>query len=116
MGATCSGNSAMTAPGATGDCKIYGMDHSGNVIPPVLFARDKKCGDFVFKNMMSGELKTTEMLAVNPFGQMPSMSDGSYNLAESNTMLRYMANAYDISAYGGLDVGERARIDWALDW
>jgi glutathione S-transferase len=106
----------MTATSATGQVKVYGMDISANVIPEVLFCRDKGCGDFEFKNMMTGELKSPEMLKINAWGQMPSMSDGSFYLAESNAILRYLANAYDISCYGGLDVQERARIDWALDW
>jgi len=106
----------IASPNATGLANIYGMSISGNVIPPVLFARDKKCGDFVFKDMMKGEMKSSEMLAVNPWGQMPSMTDGTFSLAESNTILRYLANTYAISAYGGMDAKERARIDWALDW
>lgn len=108
--------SNIAAPDATGSVKIYGMQISGNVIPCVLFARDKNCGDFEFKDMMKGELSSPEMLAINPWGQMPSMTDGSFKLAESSAILRYLANAYDISAYGGMDAKERARIDWALDW
>jgi len=112
----CNGNPAMSNPAASRDVKIYGMPISGNVIPPVLFCRDKKCGDFVMKDMMKGELKSKEMLKVNPWGQMPSMSDGDLNLAESNAILRYLANVYDINSYGGLNAAERGRIDWALDW
>merc|ERR1712187_875497 len=52
----------------------------------------------------------------NPWGQMPSMGDGTFSLAESSAILRYLANTYAISAYGGMDAKERARIDWALDW
>lgn len=112
----CNGNPGMSNVGATKDVKIYGMSISGNVIPPVLFCRDKMCGDFVLKDMMKGELKSDEMLKVNPWGQMPSMTDGDFNLAESNAILRYLANVYDISSYGGMNAVERARIDWALDW
>lgn len=112
----CNGNPSMSNSAATKDVKVYGMSISGNVIPPVLFCRDKKCGDFVLKDMMKGELKSEEMLKVNPWGQMPSMSDGDVNLAESNAILRYLANVYDINSYGGLSAVDRARIDWALDW
>lgn len=115
MGA-CEGKAGFRAASATGAVSVYGMSISGNVIPCVLFARDKKCGDFVFKDMMKGELKSEAMLKINPWGQMPSMTDGGFNLAESNAILRYLANSYDIGAYGGMDVQERARIDWALDW
>jgi glutathione S-transferase len=104
------------ASGATAKVEIYGMAISANVIPAVLFCRDKKCGDFVNKDMMKGELRTPDMLAKNPWGQMPSMSDGNFDLAESRAILRYLANAYDIGSYGGMDAQERGNIDWALDW
>jgi len=116
MGNACNGSPNMSNAAATRDVKVYGMSISGNVIPAVLFCRDKKCGDFVLKDMMKGELKSEEMLKINPWGQMPSMTDGDVNLAESNAILRYLANVYDISSYGGFSAVERARIDWALDW
>jgi glutathione S-transferase len=116
MGNSCNGNPGMSNAGATRDVKVYGMSISGNVIPAVLFCRDKKCGDFVLKDMMKGELKSDEMLKINPWGQMPSMTDGDFKLAESNAILRYLANVYDISAYGGMNAVDRARIDWAFDW
>eukprot|EP00930_Biecheleria_cincta_P018824 TRINITY_DN14539_c0_g1_i1.p1 TRINITY_DN14539_c0_g1~~TRINITY_DN14539_c0_g1_i1.p1 ORF type:complete len:233 (+),score=48.42 TRINITY_DN14539_c0_g1_i1:95-793(+) len=116
MGAACSSPGTIGNPSATRAVQIYGMPISGNVIPPVLFAMDKQCGSFVMKNMMAGELKTPEMLAVNPWGQMPSMCDGDFALAESNAILRYMANTYAPEAYGGMDSKKRGIIDWALDW
>eukprot|EP00449_Zooxanthella_nutricula_P022035 CAMPEP_0198539234 /NCGR_PEP_ID=MMETSP1462-20131121/48299_1 /TAXON_ID=1333877 /ORGANISM="Brandtodinium nutriculum, Strain RCC3387" /LENGTH=224 /DNA_ID=CAMNT_0044269283 /DNA_START=158 /DNA_END=832 /DNA_ORIENTATION=- len=106
----------MTAASATGNVEIYGMQISGNVIPCVTFAQDSKCGAFVLKDMMKGEMRTPEMLAVNPWGQMPSMKDGDFCLAESNAILRYLANCYNIQAYGGSDAQKRAMIDWAMDW
>lgn len=115
MGA-CNAVPAMAQAEATGDVEIYGMPISGNVIPCVTFALDRKCGKMVFKDMMKGELKSDEMLAVNPFGQMPSMKDGSFCCAESGAVLRYLGNTYGIDAYGGFDTKARAEIDWALDW
>jgi len=112
----CNGTPSMSNAAASKDVKIYGMPISGNVIPPVLFCRDKKCGDFVMKDMMKGELKSEDMLKINPWGQMPSMTDGNLNMAESNAILRYLANVYDINSYGGFNAVDRARIDWALDW
>jgi glutathione S-transferase len=100
----------------TGSVEIYGMPISGNVIPCVTFALDKGCGAFVFKDMMKGELKSPDMLKINPFGQMPSMKDGNFCLAESGAILRYLANTYAIDAYGGFDAKKRAEIDWVLDW
>mmetsp|Transcript_19053 Transcript_19053/g.51806 ORF Transcript_19053/g.51806 Transcript_19053/m.51806 type:complete len:219 (-) Transcript_19053:97-753(-) len=96
--------------------EIYGMPISANVIPAVLFAMDKKCGKFVMKDMMAGELKSDEFLAINPFAQMPAMKDGDFCLAEGNAILRYLARKYAPDAYGGKDVKKTAVIDWALDW
>eukprot|EP00928_Gymnodinium_smaydae_P048887 TRINITY_DN32749_c0_g1_i1.p1 TRINITY_DN32749_c0_g1~~TRINITY_DN32749_c0_g1_i1.p1 ORF type:complete len:253 (+),score=69.37 TRINITY_DN32749_c0_g1_i1:62-760(+) len=114
MGA-CAATS-MQSVESTADVDIYGMPISGNVIPCVTFAMDSKCGKFVFKDMMKGELKSAEMLKVNPWGQMPSMKDGEYCLAESGAILRYLANVYNMDAYGGFDAKARGTIDWALDW
>lgn len=80
---------------------------------------DLKCGTFEVMNIMTGEHMTPEMLKVNPFHQMPNLSDGDFNLAESNAIIRYLANQYASPAqalYGGNDMKKKATIDWALDW
>eukprot|EP00408_Alexandrium_pacificum_P023165 CAMPEP_0171197680 /NCGR_PEP_ID=MMETSP0790-20130122/22535_1 /TAXON_ID=2925 /ORGANISM="Alexandrium catenella, Strain OF101" /LENGTH=233 /DNA_ID=CAMNT_0011662927 /DNA_START=68 /DNA_END=769 /DNA_ORIENTATION=- len=115
MGCTSSTSPASSAA-VPGGIAIYGMPISANVIPVVLLAMDKKVGGLGFKDMMKGELKTTEMLAVNPWGQMPSMRDEDFCLAESNAILRYIANAHAPDTYGGTDIEKKAMIDWALDW
>jgi len=101
---------------ATMSCVIYGMPISGNVIPAMLLALDKKCGKLEMMNIMEGAHKTPEALAINPFHQMPSMKDGEFCLAESNAILRYMAKKYGPEAYGDKDIKKQAEIDWALDW
>jgi len=112
----CQGTAVMVNAGATNNVEIYGIPISSNVIPCVLFAQDRRCGGFVFKDMMKGELKTADYLAVNPWGKMPGMQDGSFCLAESGAILRYLANTYATDAYGGFDAQERGNIDWQLDW
>jgi len=114
MGNSCLGSAGNTS--ATGSVKIYGMPISGNVIPPVLLALDKKCGAMELMDMMQGENKTPEKLKINPWGQMPSMSDGDYCLAESNAILRYLAYSYAPECYGESNAKKKAEIDWALDW
>jgi len=96
--------------------KIYGMAISGNVIPAVLLAKDKGCGDMVLMNIMAGENKAEDKLKINPWGQMPSMTDGDFCLAESNAILRYLANTYAPECYGGSNILKKGEIDWALDW
>lgn len=106
----------MTNSSATGQVKVYGMPVSANVMPSSMLAMDVGCGGMEFKDMMKGELKNPEMMAINPWSQMPSMSDGDFNLAESNAVLRYIANTYAPNLYGGNDAKRKAIIDWALDW
>lgn len=57
-----------------------------------------------------------EMLAINPWHQMPNMSDGDVHIAESGAIIRYIANKYGPETYGGSDVAAKAIIDWALEW
>ena len=103
------------------DVIIYGMPISANVIPASLLAMDNKCGHMEMMNIMEGAHKTPEMLAINPFHQMPSMKDGEFCLAEGNAILRYIACKYCPAAYGGTVGGDaqlcaRAEADWAMDW
>jgi len=92
------------------------MAISHNVIPAVLLAMDKDCGTFEVMNIMTGEHMTPAMLEVNPWHQMPNMSDGALSLAESGAIIRYIANKYAPDTYGGSDVAKKAVIDWALEW
>ena len=61
---------------------------------------------------LTGEQKGPEFVAVNPYGQVPGMTDGSLNLGESTAILRYLAQQYKPSLYPGT-IAERARIDMA---
>ena len=74
---------------------VRGMGISHNVIPSVLLAKDIGAGDFEEMNIMTGAHMTPEMLKVNPWHQMPNMSDGDLNLGESGAIIRYIANKYD---------------------
>ena len=64
---------------------------------------------------LTGEQKGPEFVAVNPYGQVPGMSDESngLNLGESTAILRYLAQQYKPSLYPGT-IAERARIDMAI--
>lgn len=99
----------------TGKVKIHGMSISANVIPPMLICLDYKCGELELMNIMKGEHKSPEKLALNPFGQMPIMTDGDVKLAESSAILRYLAKVY-APALLGATVPEQANVDWAMDW
>jgi len=95
--------------------KIYGLPISGNVIPAMCLSLDNKCGSLSMCNIMEGAHKTPEMLGVNPFGQIPSMKDGDFCLAEGDAILRYIARQYATAAYPS-DAKAAAIQDWALCW
>ncbi|MCC8396907.1 glutathione S-transferase [Paraburkholderia sp. MMS20-SJTR3] len=45
-------------------------------------------------NMRAGENRTPEYLALNPFGQVPTIQDGELTLFDSNAILVYLARRY----------------------
>src|SRR6195952_5903431 len=67
-----------------------------------------------------------EFLAMNPNAQIPVLLDGDFVLWESNSIVRYLANAYGATTCQGSTEGgqllyplaprERARVDQWLDW
>ena len=46
-------------------------------------------------NLLKGEHKRPEYLAMNPFGQVPVIQDGALTLSDSNAILTYLALRYD---------------------
>jgi len=96
--------------------KVRGMPISGNVIPAVMLCQTLGCGDMEMMNIMEGAHMTPEMLKINPWHQMPNMSDGDVHLAESGAIIRYIANMYAPAMYGGSNMKAKATIDWALEW
>lgn len=51
--------------------------------------------ELVFVDLMKGEHKTPEFLALNRFGQVPVIDDNGVVLADSNAILVYLAEKYD---------------------
>ena len=54
-------------------------------------------------------------LAVNPLGGIPALIDGEVVLAESNAILRYLADREGRDDLLPRNMPERARVDWLLD-
>lgn len=50
-------------------------------------------------NMQAQESRTPEYLAINPFGQVPSIVDGDVVLCDSNAILVYLAKRYGNSSW-----------------
>lgn len=61
------------------------------------------------------EPRPAEYLALNPFGRIPTLVDEELVLAESNTVLRYLAHREERYDLYPLDPRQRARVDWAMD-
>jgi len=52
---------------------------------------------------------------IYPFGTIPFLRDGDFELGESNAMLRYLADREGRADLYPREPRERARVDWALD-
>lgn len=100
----------------SGKVQIFGVPPSGNCIPCVLMCLDYNCGGLEMCNIMEGAHKTPDMLAINPFHQIPSMKDGDICLAECDAILRHIARNYANAAYPSTDLKKLAVLDWALSW
>jgi glutathione S-transferase len=53
--------------------------------------------EMVEVDLLKGEHRRPEYLALNPFGQVPVIQDGALTLADSNAILTYLALRYDTS-------------------
>jgi glutathione S-transferase len=53
--------------------------------------------ELVELDMPGGEHKREPFLSLNPFGQMPALTDGDYVIADSHACLVYLARRYDPS-------------------
>ena len=51
--------------------------------------------ELVELDMYGGEHKREPFLTLNPFGQMPALTDGDYAIADSHACLVYLARKYD---------------------
>jgi len=107
------GCNASAAKGTKIKIQLYGVTGSMNCMGAILLLADNNMLEM--KQTMPGqETQTPEFLKINPYGAVPALKDGEYNLAESTAILRYIANKYVTAAYPP-DEKTRAHIDWACD-
>lgn len=67
-------------------------------------------------NLMKGEQKQPEYLAVNSMGLVPTIIDDGFTLAESGAILAYIAESRGLTSWFPSDLKVRARVNYWLHW
>jgi len=75
--------------------KVYGVTLSNNVVRVIAALNEKGLEyELVPVDLAAGAHKKPEFLALNPFGQIPTIQDGDDTLFESRAITRYIATKY----------------------
>ncbi len=75
--------------------KLYGHEMSGNSYKVRLLLELLNIDyEWIKVDLMKGEHKSPEYLALNPFGQVPLLVDGDTKLADAQAILVYLARQY----------------------
>jgi glutathione S-transferase len=75
--------------------KLYGHEISGNSYKVrLMLSLPNIESEWVKVDVMKGEQKLPEYLAMNPFGQVPLLVDGEIRLADAQAILVYLARQY----------------------
>lgn len=75
--------------------KLYGHEISGNSYKARLMLSLLNLEyEWIGVDLMGGEHKSPEYLAMNPFGQVPLLVDGETQLADAQAILVYLARQY----------------------
>jgi glutathione S-transferase len=71
--------------------------------------------EFHSVNLSAGEQRKPEYLKINPLGRVPAIDDNGFKLAESNAIVRYLANKQQSPLYPS-DLQQRAIVDQWIDY
>jgi glutathione S-transferase len=75
--------------------KLYGHEMSGNSYKVRLLLELLKIDyEWIKVDLMTGEQKSSEYLALNSFGQVPLLVDGDTKLADAQAILVYLSRQY----------------------
>lgn len=71
--------------------------------------------EFHLINLATGEHHNPEYLQINPYGRVPAIDDDGFKLAESNAIIRYLADKNQSNIYPK-ELKQRALVDQWLDY
>lgn len=66
-------------------------------------------------NMGAGEHRTPAYLKINPYGKVPAIDDDGFKLAESNAIIRYLADKHQSTLFPQ-ELQQRALVDQWMDF
>jgi glutathione S-transferase len=96
--------------------KLYCHPASITSRPVRLFIAEKGLDvDEEVVDLFSGAHHQEPYVSINPNRLVPTLDDGDLRLTESATILRYLADKYDLPEYPK-DLRQRARVNEILDW
>lgn len=96
--------------------KLYDMPGNSNARKIRALARELDVTlEYVTVDLLKGEGKNPDFLAINPNGKIPAMTDGAFKLFESNAILTYLATKFK-SPLLPTDPQGRAQVDQWLFW
>jgi glutathione S-transferase len=91
--------------------KLYGHEMSGNSYKARLFLELLNIDyEWIKVDLMKGEHKSPEYLALNPFGQVPVLVEGDTKLADAQAILVYLARQYGGEQWLPLDALPLAQV------
>ncbi len=95
----------------TSELKLYGHELSGNTYKVRLFLSLLGVEhEYVRVDLMKGEHKQPEFLAINPFGQVPALVDGEILFQDAQAILVYLACRYGNQDWLPLDADPLSRV------
>ena len=91
--------------------KLYGHEISGNSYKArLMLSLINLEYEWIGVDLMGGEHKSPEYLAMNPFGQVPLLVDGETQLADAQAILVYLARQYGGEQWLPLDALPMAQV------
>lgn len=96
--------------------KLYMHPVSNTSRPVLMFIKDNNLPvEEEVVDLMTGAHHQEPYISINPNRQVPTLIDGDLTLGESSTILKYLADKFDLAAYPK-DLKKRAKVNEMMDW